>query len=119
MLVLRAPAIATPALSWLLNDGIASYILVIKTVYALPLNRIQADRGAGRGEGFNINIPMPPGTGVGGYEALFDRAVIPALRAFKPELILVCWVPCRAEGGGEGWGEGVARSIVHVVQALR
>jgi acetoin utilization deacetylase AcuC-like enzyme len=47
------------------------------------------DTGSGAGEGYNINIPLPPGSGVGAYVAAFDRVVGPALRAFRPELILV------------------------------
>ena len=45
--------------------------------------------GAGKGEGFNINIPLPPGSGVGAYEAVFDRVVLPALHAFGPDVIIV------------------------------
>ncbi len=45
--------------------------------------------GGSAGEGYNINIPLPPGSGVGAYEAVYDRVVIPALRAFRPELIVV------------------------------
>jgi len=48
-----------------------------------------SDRGAGKGEGYNINIPLPPGSGVGAYEATFDRVVVPALRKFRPEFIIV------------------------------
>jgi len=47
------------------------------------------DNGAGPGEGFNINIPLPPGSGVGAYDAAFDRVVIPALNAYRPQLIIV------------------------------
>lgn len=47
------------------------------------------ERGEGEGEGFNINVPLPSGTGDGGYIAAFERVVIPALRRFKPDLILV------------------------------
>lgn len=47
------------------------------------------ESGAGRGEGFNINIPLPPGCGVGAWEAAFDRIVLPALHAFRPQLIIV------------------------------
>jgi len=54
------------------------------------------DTGEGDGKGYNINIPLPPGSGVGAYEAAFDRVVIPALHAFKPELIMV---PCGSDGG--------------------
>lgn len=55
------------------------------------------DNGAGAGEGANINIPLPPGSGVGAYLAAFERVVIPALRRFKPELIVV---PSGFDAGG-------------------
>ena len=47
------------------------------------------DTGTGEGKGYNINIPLPAGSGVGAYVATFERVVAPALRAFRPELILV------------------------------
>lgn len=55
-----------------------------------PVNSgAMADNGRGKGDGFNINVPLPPGTGTGAYEAAFDRVVLPALYAYKPELIVV------------------------------
>ena len=48
-----------------------------------------ADRGRGAGEGFNLNIPLPPGTGHDGYLAAMDRLVLPAIRAFAPDAIVV------------------------------
>jgi acetoin utilization deacetylase AcuC-like enzyme len=48
-----------------------------------------SERGEGAGEGFNINIPLPPGSGHGAYLAACERAVLPALDAFQPELIFV------------------------------
>jgi acetoin utilization deacetylase AcuC-like enzyme len=45
--------------------------------------------GEGDGEGYNVNIPLPPGSGVGAYVAAYERVVAPALRAFRPELIIV------------------------------
>jgi acetoin utilization deacetylase AcuC-like enzyme len=45
--------------------------------------------GEGAGLGAAINIPLPPGTGDGGYLHAFDEVVIPAVRAFRPELVLV------------------------------
>lgn len=45
--------------------------------------------GAGKGKGYNINIPLPPGSGVGAYEAAFDRVIVPALQKYKPDLIIV------------------------------
>jgi acetoin utilization deacetylase AcuC-like enzyme len=47
------------------------------------------ERGSGAGEGFNINIPLPAGCGHGAYLAAFQQLVIPALDAYRPELIVV------------------------------
>ena len=47
------------------------------------------DTGQGAGRGYNINVPLPPGSGVGAYVATFERVVVPALKAFRPELILI------------------------------
>lgn len=48
-----------------------------------------AECGEGEGQGYNLNIPLPSGSGDGAYGAAFERVVIPALRRFKPDLILV------------------------------
>ncbi len=45
--------------------------------------------GEGAGKGYNINIPLPPGSGRGAYLAAFDRVVIPALHAYRPQMIIV------------------------------
>ena len=45
--------------------------------------------GAGDGVGYNLNVNLPAGTGDEGYLYGFDKIVAPALRAFRPELILV------------------------------
>ena len=47
------------------------------------------ERGQGEGTGFNINIPLPPGSGFAAYKLAFERIVIPALSAFKPDFIFV------------------------------
>ncbi|MGV9711679.1 class II histone deacetylase [Gordonia sp. NPDC003424] len=47
------------------------------------------ERGAGDGFGYTLNIPLPPGGGSGVYEYAFDTVVLPALRAYRPELIIV------------------------------
>ncbi len=47
--------------------------------------------GEGAGEGYNINIPLPAGSGRGAYEAAMERVVTPAIRNFKPDMIVV---PC-------------------------
>jgi acetoin utilization deacetylase AcuC-like enzyme len=45
--------------------------------------------GLGTSDGANINIPLPPGTGDAGYAHAFDRVVAPAVRAFRPGLLLI------------------------------
>ncbi len=47
------------------------------------------DCGRGAGEGYNFNVPLPPGSGTGAYLAAMDRVVAPALRRFRPDLVLV------------------------------
>ena len=54
------------------------------------------ETGEDDGEGYNINIPLPPGSGHGAYVATIEQVVVPALRAFKPDLILV---PSGFDGG--------------------
>ena len=45
--------------------------------------------GAGAGKGANLNVPLPPGSGRDAYIGTFERVVAPALRRFKPELIII------------------------------
>lgn len=47
------------------------------------------DRGEGGGYGANLNLPLPPGTGQYGYLAAMERIVLPAIRAFEPDAIVV------------------------------
>jgi len=55
-----------------------------------PIDRGQADAiGDGAGRGANINVPLPPGSGHGAYVAVIEQVVLPALRAFRPELIMI------------------------------
>ena len=54
-----------------------------------PQSGAMTDTGAGAGKGYNLNVPLPAGSGVGAYVATFERVVVPALRAYRPELIFV------------------------------
>lgn len=47
------------------------------------------ERGEGAGEGYAINVPLPAGTGNGGYRYALEEVVVPALRRFKPDVIVV------------------------------
>lgn len=46
-------------------------------------------QGAGAGQGCNLNVPLPEGSGTGAYLTAMREVVIPALRRFGPELIVV------------------------------
>ncbi|OUS06811.1 class II histone deacetylase [Rhodobacterales bacterium 52_120_T64] len=48
-----------------------------------------ADRGKGAGVGHNVNIPLPPGAGHAAYIHAMNRIVLPALVAYKPDVIIV------------------------------
>lgn len=48
-----------------------------------------AERGAGAGDGYAINVPLPAGTGNGGYAAAMTDVVVPAIRRFRPDVIVV------------------------------
>lgn len=73
----------------------------------IPGRGAVADCGRDRGKGYNINIPLPPGCGTGAYLAVMDRIVAPALRRFRPELILV------ASGVDACASDPTARMLLH------
>jgi acetoin utilization deacetylase AcuC-like enzyme len=45
--------------------------------------------GEGAGRGYTLNVPLPPGSGWGAYADALARVVLPALRAYRPQLLLV------------------------------
>ncbi|MEM9629292.1 MAG: class II histone deacetylase [Pseudomonadota bacterium] len=45
--------------------------------------------GEGDGAGYAINLPLPPGSGDGAYLAAMDDLVLPALRRYRPDVIVV------------------------------
>ena len=47
------------------------------------------DAGEGDGEGFSINLPVPPASGEELWLPLVAHVLVPAARAFEPDLILV------------------------------
>jgi acetoin utilization deacetylase AcuC-like enzyme len=47
------------------------------------------ERGIGAGFGYAMNVPLPPGTGDGGYRYAMETVCVPAIRRFRPDLILV------------------------------
>ncbi|MDH4185459.1 MAG: histone deacetylase [Nitrospira sp.] len=47
------------------------------------------ERGRGGGEGFTINVPMEAGEGDEEYRAVFQKTLVPAADAFKPEFVII------------------------------
>ena len=47
------------------------------------------ERGRGAGEGFTINVPMEAGEGNEEYRAVFQKSLMPAADAFKPEFVII------------------------------
>jgi acetoin utilization deacetylase AcuC-like enzyme len=45
--------------------------------------------GEGSGKGFTVNFPLPSGTDDATYNLLFERAILPIGRAYRPDLLLV------------------------------
>ena len=65
------------------------------------------ERGEGAGFGTNLNVPLPAGSGWGAYECAFERVVLPALRRFRPQFIVV---PCGYDAGAQ---DPLGRMILH------
>lgn len=47
------------------------------------------ETGIGAGRGTTVNVGLPAGCGDAEYGAVFDRVMIPAIRQFAPEIILI------------------------------
>ncbi len=65
------------------------------------------DRGAGPGLGANLNIPLPAGSGHETYLYALEKLVMPALKAFRPDLIIV------ASGLDANAVDPLARMLLH------
>ena len=66
------------------------------------------DKGQGAGRGTCLNIPLPPQTGDAGYRLAFERLIVPALRRFGPELLLV------SAGYDAHWADPLAWMLVSI-----
>ncbi len=47
------------------------------------------ERGASAGEGYTVNVPMPPYSTPNGYGAAFREVVLPVLKSFSADIVLV------------------------------
>jgi acetoin utilization protein AcuC len=62
--------------------------------YLYPGTGDPSDIGTGEGEGLALNVPLPPEAGPECYDLVFAGVIAPALRAFRPEVIVL-------QGGGD------------------
>ncbi len=58
----------------------------IRTILVRAARRSE---GRGAGEGFTINVPMEAGEGDEEYRAVFQKSLVPAADAFKPEFVII------------------------------
>jgi acetoin utilization deacetylase AcuC-like enzyme len=61
----------------------------IHQTHLFPGTGALEDSGSGAGEGYTLNLPVAPGSREPLWLALLDRVVLPAARAFAPQLVLV------------------------------
>jgi acetoin utilization deacetylase AcuC-like enzyme len=67
-----------------------------------------AETGGPNAPGATLNLPMPYGVGDQGYAQIFTQLVAPALRRFRPELILV------SAGFDAHWGDPLGPMLLSV-----
>ena len=66
----------------------AVYYVSIHQYPFYPGTGAAAERGAGAGSGYTLNLPLPAGSGDDDYLAATEHQVLPALRAFAPQLVI-------------------------------
>jgi acetoin utilization deacetylase AcuC-like enzyme len=54
-----------------------------------PGSGLSSEVGSGLGEGYTINLPVPAGSEEELWLSLIEHIVLPAARAFEPELVLI------------------------------
>jgi acetoin utilization deacetylase AcuC-like enzyme len=59
------------------------------SAFIYPGTGAAGEQGAGAGAGTTLNVPLPPGVGDSGYARILDEIIAPALRRFRPQLLLV------------------------------
>ena len=70
------------------NDGSVFYFST-HHYGAYPGTGSMQETGAGPGAGKILNVPMPPGAGDAQFLQAFEAQLVPAVRSFKPDFILI------------------------------
>jgi acetoin utilization protein AcuC len=64
-------------------------VSIHQTGYTIfPGSGFAEEIGKGPGRGTSINVPLRPGAGDEAYERAFDLVVLPALRAYRPQILV-------------------------------
>ncbi len=66
------------------------------------------ETGSEEGRGTKVNIPLPAGSGDAEYLEVFDQVIVPVVRRFSPQLILV------SAGYDAHWSDSIAMMEVSV-----
>ena len=70
------------------RDDVLAISLHQQDWYPAHAGALRATGGPGA-EGATVNVPLPPATTDGGYRLAFDEIIVPIVRAFRPDLIMV------------------------------
>jgi len=70
------------------RDDVLAISLHQQGWYPAHAGALRATGGSGA-EGCTVNVPLPPGSTDAGYQLAFDEIVVPIVRGFRPDLILV------------------------------
>ncbi|MCC7418152.1 MAG: histone deacetylase [Acidobacteria bacterium] len=70
------------------NDPDVLYVSTHQFPY-YPGTGASGEIGAGRGRGFTVNLPLEAGAVDEDYQTAFAEVVVPVLRQFKPDLLIV------------------------------
>jgi acetoin utilization deacetylase AcuC-like enzyme len=69
--------------------------------------------GRDEGKGATLNIPLPSGVGDDGYQRIFEHALIPALRRWQPQMILI------SAGYDAHWADPIGPMVLSVTGYAR
>lgn len=61
----------------------------VHEAFYFPGTGMPEERGTGKGEGFTLNIPLPAGSSIKEYRTAFEHGIVPALKKYQPDIIIV------------------------------
>lgn len=73
-----------------------------------PGSGLLHEMGSGDGEGVTFNVPLPTAVGDTGYEQVFEEAILPALRRWNPDLIII------SAGYDAHWSDPIGPMVLSV-----